>query len=619
MSKAFLFVVLFLLLFASVSVADKKVHDDWHGYRDTFTKDGVLYKIALNLNNYNSLRFDADDFSSLIHLESCVENGPFTYCYNNYSFDLGKGADIVGPDLVPGVHILIFEDEHKDEAVVREKISVPGSSRINEEHEYAVELHNEGNVWANPLRFDVVLPEGLRVTSRGQFDEAVNGLRVVTSMHSDQKRNYLFRFQPIAYGDHVIQYTLYYEFDGETRTKSGSHTVRVAEPYRVSVSLSPKSIEVFGRADLNVRIDNLESSADLVVKRLEVRGPAQADYTALRNLRASWPGVFVSTVNSISTSSDFRFRVSPRITGDHKVEGVIVLESHGQEFQKEFSESFKASASGLVINAYFDKTTVRAGSNLRFIYDLNNNNPNLFFNNFDVRIVSDLFNETLSLDELRPMQLEQLLRKDLVAPVVEEDKVYPVSITTNYMTDAGERLSFTENKEIRVTGAGSLLSLQRSVNPSSVEPGDEILVEVRVINPTDDYLHSISVYDEFPEGLERVSGPVDFRGSLGGREEKNAYFYKLRVPEDYRYESIKITTFASIDGLGFSMEESTGLSVTNIEDPLPVEEDEDDVVEPPVTGGTPSEPPQEPARQEHFFVRLVNGIGNFFSSLFTRG
>jgi hypothetical protein len=627
---------LFLLLIPQASSEYIKVKDDWFRHQETFTVGTDVYDLLITSQNIELLRAKKNDISTLVNLGSCMETEGMKFCYKNYSFDKKADIDSKG-NLMPGIHVEI--SRLKDAATPSMKIDVSspstGNKYVYEDNSFLFELKNSGDLSLFNANLIVWIPDNVSVVSRGDFNQITyNQLSRPFSLQKGNEEDFSFDFKILSVGDKKINYEI--KSSENELVKSGSFTVRGTVPYSVSIS-SPTKSDIREIHTFDVLVKNNHPSKDLLVEDLLIKAPESFQYLSFQRLTSNILGQFSSS-SIIPPASErlhsIRFR--PLFADNYEFSVTADFNLYGP-FSFEDSKKLEVINEGFSAGLLFSRKSISLGADNNLVLTLKNDHSTLDFRNIDVTITSDLFNYTTSIDNIASGNSIKVVDQKINPPQIEENKEYVADAVVVFTNEVGQRETLTLSDSFKVLGNDTLLKINRKVSPTKVKAGDEIIVEVSLNNLVGNSFGSIVVEDSFSQRVDVVTGRQSVSSYIGAGEKKDAYLYKIRIPEKPYSDELIIKTTAAIPSLDYVLESSTKVVIEGeiFEDLAPPIGDEDFFIEPGIDDGVvddslepdssnnedgESQVPNDESSSsdDNFLRRLVNGIENFFTRLFSR-
>ena len=542
---------------------------------------------------------------------------------------------------MPGIHVEI--SRLKEAAAPSVKIDVSSQSAGNkfvfEENSFLFELKNSGDLSLFNANLIVWIPDNVSVASRGDFNQVTyNQLRRPFSLQTGNSAEFGFDFKVLSVGDKKIDYEI--RSSENELVRSGSFTVRGVVPYSVSV-VSPAKSDIREIHNFEVLIKNTHPSEDLLVENLLIKGPVSFQYLTFNRLTSNVVGQFSSS--SIIPPGGERLhsiRFRPLFAGNYEFDVKADLNLLGP-YSFQDSKKLEVINEGFNAGLLFSRKSISLGADNTLVLTLRNDHSSLNFRNIDVTITSDLFNYSTNVENIAPRNSLRVVDQRINPPQLKENKEYTAEAVVVFTNEAGQRETLTLSDSFRVLGNDTLLRINRKVSPQRVQAGDEIIVEVSLNNLVGNSFSNVVVEDSFSQDVILVTGRKSVSYLIGAGEQKDAYLYKIRIPDKPYSDELIIKTTATIPSLDYVLESSTRVVVEGeiFEDlaPPPSQDDGDVIGDSPQEGDSPGDDspgdvPQEgdspspgdtqsgsDSSDENFLRRLVKGIENFFTNLFRRG
>jgi len=619
MKKEGLFLVLVLVLLSSVNIVSAgtdEIHNEWHKYRDTFQIGDDVYRLRLLESDLDQLRVDFNNITVLVPLDSCQEYDEYEFCYDEYSYDVNE-VDISDLGVVmPGVSFRVLKAYAE---------SLTSYLNLNHYYEYTsnigvkntvyVKFENTGTAWANPIKYEVTLPDTVELVSKRSFTQIGNKLQMITSLPPGGVIEYDFSVKSNSTGKHTFNYFISAvdETNGE-QNSTGSFEMDSPEIYGYEYTnwLYPESIGLYDNAEVGISMTNTLEEENIIIKKLVLNAPPSLSLiSSVGTLYFARFGQYKSAIDAVEPgdTKDFKLKIKPFYTGIYNITGEIEFEVQNKTYYDNFSKILSVSEGGIQSNLWLSKYDVVSGSQLFVYFTLENYNDDLIYTDFDIDLNGGFFSEHTNLSALNNNQKVQLMMKELTVPMTEEDIEYNITAKTEYKNPAGQFRTLTNQVTLKISGTGTLLTVRQEANKENVNRGEEIILETYVGNLKDDYFEGISVYDELPQNIEVQVGQASNQIGVQGKEEKRAYLYKIRVPENYADNKIEIKTTVKLPTYDYEITSTKTIYVNDAQPQEQQQEEQNLDVNIDDTG---------PEVKESLWTKITKGIGDFFTRLFSR-
>jgi len=630
MKKAYLIVLIFLILIAQGALVNaKQIHKDWHVYNDIFTIDGKAYELVAKPGNTDVILFKTEGFSTILDEGTCDDNGDYRYCYLNYSFEYDKKAAFTesGGVLMPGIQVSIDKDDSDStlSSVLSVTQTYTTSIMVGKDDKFLVKLKNTGDLFLQSLKYEIEIPEGIEITDLKQFTQVGKKIYINTALTKGAEKEYEFRYKTVKTG--VYNFERSYEYDDTLNVKQNSASLKltIKSPLEFSGKIAPSSADIQEYVILSAKVKNLHDDYSMDIERMLIKGPASSvEYMPSKNVELYRVGEFIGKIDNLDPleEKDFELKIIPKQTGKQNFTGEITVKINGDEYKSTFNASVTIKAEGIVADFYTNKKDVLAGGETSLIYALGNDNQELNFKNLTVVIKSDFFNDSFTVDSVQANSAKNTVySKKISVPLIPTDEKFDVIANTTYYTETGEKKNFEKKLTLSVTGAGEILRLTQTVTkPSTINPGDEVTVKVDIENLKDESFQGVRLLEDFSRGGVVSFGDSFITLSLSPQEKKQAYLYKLKIPDQYFLTTFNITSTVVISNLGYTKSKLTTLKINA----TPLDQmagnnpsDSKDLTkktEPKIEKTNSYEDSQE--KEPNFMVKMIRSIENFFNSLF---
>lgn len=627
-TKSLLLSLLLFFIFSLstvVSAEMAEIHNEFHEYDDSFKIDDRVYELTMSGSTDKMVLFKTDDYSSIIKMGECKPSGNFEYCFENISYEYSDGASLApGGKLMPALKISIKKENFED-TKIQTSFNYKTSHFAKTEQTFELIIKNTGSDWIRDLKFELIVPQGIKILNARDFSKNANNLSFTTSINKGGEQDYEFQYISDNISDYVISYNYRYMEGPSEKKGSGSTNINIKKPYSITTTLSPENIEIFDSAELKVIITNTENTNDLEVKRLLLRGPPDVVYDMKSNLFRSKYGEYATKIESIpkDSSKEFVLKIKPTSTGIINLTGYFYLISNGIEFEENFTKQLGITAEGLESSVYMNKNDVLSGGEVSFYYVLGNSNEALEFRDFNISIESSFFKETFTKDKILPKSdSNTIYSRKIKVPTITDDQDYDIVAHTRYLTESGEEKYFNKTLVLHVTGSGEIIKLSQSINPGGVvNPGDELTIEVTVENLKDEYFSDVRLLEEFTRGASVSFGDSFKTVDLSPKENKKAYLYKLKIPDKYYHTTLNITSSAVIPSIGYRKSVTQTFTVNPTVEELSAEDiiansDSQNLDDPDISVDYGFDDNGKSSGKTSFFKSIITGIESFFSGIF---
>jgi hypothetical protein len=544
----------------SASAEMTKLHNAWHEYIDVFTVDGKVFDIRLGESENSLLRVKVDNVSGFIAFKKCEQFDIYTVCYQNKSLDVAQTSISDSGKTMPGLLINITKDDLSTDLTFTPST---GKFNINEDHQINITIKNKKSAWIDSFTYELAIPTNMTVSSLGDFKITAPGrIGLTGSMPSNSQKIVSFTVSASSTGTKKMNYTLSLSSNDATKDTKGSFNLEPVNPYTATISITPSTQTVLDDSKLVINIKNTGSS-DLELTNLTIRGYGDLNYFAGKDVVISGPDFYSIAQKEVlmpEYDKEYYMILTPTSTGKFNISITADLMYGGKKVVYSVNKTLISSASGFTPVLALSKDTVLSGSEFELYYEVSNTNVNSYFTNISVAITGAFISENLYLDKLSSSDSKVLLRKFIIAPALDKDQIFKITATTNYMTQSGEKKQINSTKNIKVTSAGSFLSVEQKVSPAEVYVGQEVIVDVNVKNMKDE-LFEVVASDVLPNGVEKIGGTTYKNFTLKGLASESAYMYKLKVPIDSNLTEFNVTSKARINSKNYDASDVTVIKV----------------------------------------------------------
>lgn len=594
--------------------AEIPVIEDWFEYDSTFKIETDVYDLLIVHPNIETLRLKKNDFTTIVSLEQCRTNQGYTFCYQEYSFDSNKVNIDSRGNLMPAIKIKITRTEEAIEEGYKIQINsnIPGNKFINEEQEATITIKNNGkNLRDAQLRITAPINT---ITSRQEFIQVSNNLRKDININMNQEQEHKFNYKPKE-GENQFLYELIK--DNEV-IQSGTLNANGIKPYEITVNTVAQS-DIQKILDLNINIKNNHPTQELILNNLTMQGPINFQYTAAQGFTLRGLGRYEIPRTTINPGAqrNYIIRYKPIFAGTYKFQIDANLDLY-EKYREEQEKEITIINEGINPEFYLTRKDISLNANTDLILNIRNDHPQLIFRDFEAIIESEIFQGRKTQETINSKQTVNIFNERIEPPQIEENKEYQIKATIRYKNEAGQTETINIYEVLKVTGNGTLLKLQQDANPKTAKIGDEIIIEVYVENLKENMFNEINIKDEHSQTTQTIVGAKQTQTTLLGKQGKQAYLYKIKIPENPTSKELKITTTAQIPSLNYTQTTYNTITIDEDIDEITQEEEttqEETTPEEEITQGETTI--TEGKRYEaNFLKRMVQNIEQFFTRLF---
>ncbi|MBN1544119.1 hypothetical protein JW898_01505 [Candidatus Woesearchaeota archaeon] len=520
----FMFVLLMEIVYAG-EIFNSDVKDNV-----PFTINGITH-IARYYPSAKKVSMLAGTDRVLVAVEDCENIGGMKYCID--SAEEGINEETGDPASTMRLRVLQSGPEIDIDRSISE--DEPG---LNEEVVVTVTLTNVGNERATNVNYVDKFPDSVKVSST-YYDIITNGVSWAGSINvgASQVITYKLRFQDF----------ITYESAGEAsfifnskvnKVKSGTATFEVQKPYKLSDSISAKSVDVGEDITYSLNISGLDAAQDLNINKVEIALP-EGSTVSYRDMGLDAVGNKVTYSGKISGEGSkvlsFRFRSSKVAQG--KLVTNIDLRVGQKSFAEKFEHDVGFGVSAITPEITFSTATVKGGRELEIEAKITNNGEDTI-SDISLDMTGDIVEPSgWRKLELEPGKKHYAFNKIINAPAIDEEKTYFIKLSGSYARGSGKTMKFEATKEVTVLPQEKLVEL----SPVFRVDGKEVNVTLNVKNVAPYKISYVSLIDTFPKGFQVTAGSRDIDiEELGIGEERIAYSYVVKVPGDYKKDTFEI-------------------------------------------------------------------------------
>ncbi|RJQ16861.1 DUF11 domain-containing protein [Candidatus Woesearchaeota archaeon] len=612
--KSLYFLLFIILIIPSVSAT--VLLDEWKYNYDTFTIDEDIYSIYA-YDNYSKIRVRVNGLENyVVDFGKCTRNGLKEYCFNGTDWDERLGINKYD-QVEPALH-LKFNELEPDITITRAFSVAP--MEFGETSVVTVTIANKGTKEAGNVSYTDLVPSNMQIITASE-NVIIYGNKIMWSfgrITPGNEKTFTYTVKAIEYKDKENTALATYTYEGiASNTTSSKALFDVKTPYDLTTAASTTTPNINTVFTYTITYKNNELEKD-IENYFVIQIPEElAILTAPLGLRKEGKKYFYEEPLPAQQEKTMTFRLQGPYTGTYNVTTTANINVNEKQFFEKINTGVKIQTSKISPEILFDVENIRAGEPFKVFVNLYNNDDKNSYVAIQASLVSELFNEAISIDSIAPGN-SYSLNKRYYTPLSDTEKSIVVNITGTFKSLNGETFSLHTQKTLRIAPINQSLSIEQSVSKTEVKKGENITVSVTVTNHKDDSLFNVQVDDYFPQELVLIQGkPSVLISSLRGNEKKEAYVYKLQIPEQYSSDKVTIISkFSSIlQGQEYSKTIETVIAVAN------ATLAEGNTTENQTQNQTAQENAENNTgipenKKDGFFTTFWNDIKSFFSDLF---
>jgi uncharacterized repeat protein (TIGR01451 family) len=475
----------------------------------------------------------------LVPVGGCADIGPLKYCVDSASgaFDDETGDPMGTAQLrvmQSGPEIDIDRDITDDEP------------NLGEEIEITATITNVGNERAVDVNYEDKFPFSAAVTSNF-YTAATNGVLWAGSLDKNKSMvvKYRLKFKDFAKFNSTAEAKFVFN-NKVNKVKSDTILIEVSKPYRMTETISSRSVDLNEEITYSVSINNTDAVQDVKVNKLDIVIPAGAVFS-YRDMAFDTSGQTASYSGTVPALSSKNFTL--KFKSSKAMQGDLITKSDLKVSSKLFSEGFTnriaIGISDILPEITISPNPVTGGKELQIEAKITNFGENKV-SGISVSLTSDLVDDKVFTNiELEAGKKHNAFNRIINAPAIDTETDYTVQLGGNYKNSAGKTVRFDAKDTVTVTPQEKVVE----ITPATSVSGKNVNITVSVKNLMPYKMTYVSLIDALPAGFRMSSGSRDADiEELGIGEEKTAYSYVITVPESFNKDSFDITTtFNALD------------------------------------------------------------------------
>lgn len=605
--------LLLLLVSATIVLADPEELDDrWVYYEETFERADIVYYVAESRDLRQMLLYIDND---LLILEngSCRDDiaNQAQYCIEDMAwieriegenlernekhikYEAGKelfGFNLVTYTLIPELKVT--------------RSAKPSEAEVGEETTISVTLENEGEKPIEYIEYTELIPEALKPRAIDGMIRNGNFTYELNLLAPGREKIFQYRLEPQQYESISVEPHVTYVYDSQRKEADvGKLTLKVTDPLKISSKLGDTKLGVNEKTTYTLAIENEETYGIKYDVRVEL--PPGIETSDLFRFKEDGLLYTYSDLLSAGDEEELSFSLRTPVTGEYAFNVTVSADINGFLFSKEREVAFSTDTQKLAPRILFSQTDnkVFEGQAATISVYLENNEPDSSYINIEGIIESDFFTREVS-SEVVVAGEEQLIEEFVItAPVVEERTNKELVFSGTYETRQGEELSFSRTLTIAVEPTADLFTVVHKPNTTTVQRGHAVKFAVEVTNDAGRYVFA-DIHDVLSPGVNVFSGNNFAEISFEENEQREVYLYELIVPEDFREDTLVITTRLQEEDSALTQEYTSSIAVTegSINVVVPEEDVEEEIT-----------PEIQEEEESGFFSRVWNRIKSWFS------
>lgn len=610
MKRGRLLVFFLLLVLAAASVHAEVIFDEWVQDGKPFEVLGEELRASFRQQNQKGTIF-TPSITFLVDLGQCEQKDVMKYCIEDVDYDNAVYKD--GREY-PMIKVRIETPEPT--IGITQTLSTVKPRQL-ERVEALITILNSGELRAENLRLEILLPRSVRVVSTSGGSIVGSSIVFETYLLPGQEKTYKYIFEPRELLDFTIEPKASYRFFGKTRTVYGkTDNIKVKLPFDFEESLSDDALKRGETLEYNITFANTARRGDVEIEPLtvivspglsviEFRGFTKEArmYTYSDKLRKGEEGLLTMTLRAEEL-------------GEHDIIMDVLITAEGQTIKKRTVHTIMVSASDITPYLAIDLESVRSDSDFTIKADLKNRQSKTIRNviatiSFDPPLLDSMRYPGIF---LRSRQRASVVKKEITAPQVDVPTDLVVTLSGRY-SDSGIIYEFEASELIRIEPFIRPVSVSHRFNETP-RKGGNVSIILTVKNLRSVLLPSVSILDSI-DGIKVIDGKSYADFSMAGEEEKE-FSYAIHIPEDHG-DSISIETIlnAEVDSEFIKIKMTEDLSL-NLDAPIgegvPMQLDEPGEIgeQGDWQEGDSAEGPEDQEGKKGFFARIIAWFANLF-------
>ncbi len=600
--------------------ATSAYYNDWVYPGETFTVKEAIYTLAassttdkvllqrgdekyvipygecvLTRDGLSELCYEKSDYMDCIHKTyDCPtkEGEPDDWCcpydVSHVKFDAGEAR--WGAYLTFTEHKPVVSVSHSAESTVL---------KLGESTDVTITFENSGEDTVTGAEYHEYIPSGFKVVPSADFSRRGNTLSLHFSLAPGAKKVYTYSIRPTEYLNEPITGNLSYTYKTLTESTSPSSLlVNVPSPFLITHTFEPATPALGEKSTYTYTLKNNDGSNEMDAT-VRFGGSLLDMVTTLPDELEKVNGVLTwSDTLAKGEEQTFTFKLLPTKTGTFLLSANATMLVNGEHFKFPLQDRLIITATKPEPEITFSNEKPKSGEKVTIRALLKNGET-------PYKNIQGMLNPGTHIFSLDRIEADENSLLGEITFTPEESETF--TLTGSYETLYGERFNFSTSKKLTVDTSGRAYIITQEVNQTSAKPGDTLEVSVSVKNNQGRYA-DVTVTDVLPAGALLIAGSREQAMSLKDGEDRDAYTYRVTIPNSWEERSFSIVTRVYDHQASTTYEQQFNLSVTGIPERVVKNETQQQNT----TATTPA-----PPKKVGFFRRIINALVDLMVQIFS--
>ncbi|MFH1456214.1 MAG: hypothetical protein ABIF40_04665 [archaeon] len=495
-----------------------------------FDVNGVNCRTVYSQTN-EKLLFEYGNERRIIDLSECAEIDQTNICFDDVDY--------------PSISVSLFS---LSPDITVERTFTDTTFNLGDTIEVEAIITNDGDKTASNVVYVDTFPDELMLLSGSNNGNSVRWEGKLTKSNSEIIK-YKIKAVGITTYDSIAQ--LSYDFNGKTHKLISEDTLEVKKPFRFISRISSESPNKGQRIVYNVTLENT-GDTKLTIQNLLIEPSKNVEILEYSPTLKSNDGI-LSYSGTLSEYEEKVFPVQFRSVrvGEYSITASVKLKSNTIVFDDEIITEFGIGVSKIYSVLNISPKIVSSGDDIK-IQAILKNTGNEHISGINAVVQSEFFDDLEALNKkVNQGKTEIILQKNLVAPEIEKESSYNVQLIGSYKDADKRTFTFKDEGEVLIKPLPKIIKPFYEFDKKEYNFGDEVKVDVYVINLLNSDLNDINLVEMLPNKIKSsLKGTITDDITLGSNEKKKAYSYSFIIPLDYDESSITLKSNINVNNGG---------------------------------------------------------------------